>query len=518
MEGVRLDLIDNAGRTPQALLSTAGVQEGDGGGGCRSSKFPPKAEKALALIQELGHLPGPLRVYIAARDSLPPGACKTATEAQAGGGGNTDVVVKEFVDHAIELQSEGPVGSSERGCAARYVAMQQLPAGKLIMVERAAAVAANHDFLVETLLKTSPATFDDLCPRKPTQPALPLRPRVVAAPANTTSSAGGRSGSNGGGEGASEGRGGGVAGAIDAASAADTDAVDKDVLEPAPEPEPASTDFLTEKTCRNAFSLSSYEQVEDACKHIKPGTAKSAVAVEATEAAAHGQGGKAIFTKAAGFNHDCNPNCLFTVVGNYIFIRTTRKIKLGGECFISYTDITVPVQKRQASLQGRAFGFKCGCDRCSAEILSTKAVELSNATGDAHLSMAYSLIAAGNVAGAIDRLEAVRSECSADSPSSFGVRQSLILALQRLFSCYVELNRLADAYTIGAAVLSLFKPFRFNDHNYLDLLVKFNPEALLGNEGSRMMPNYLLELQELSGRLNGGGLSLLFEKHKDVFG
>ena len=36
--------------------------------------------------------------------------------------------------------------------------------------------------------------------------------------------------------------------------------------------------------------------------------------------------------------------------------------------------------------------------------------------------------------------------------------------------------------------------------------------------GTRMMQDYLFELQELSRRLNGGGLSLLFEKYKDDFG
>ena len=122
------------------------------------------------------------------------------------------------------------------------------------------------------------------------------------------------------------------------------------------------------------------------------------------------------------------------------------------------------------------------------------------------------------MAGAIDRLEAVRSACDSDSASSFGMRRTLIVALQRLFSCYVELGRHGDAYKVGAAVLSLFKPFKLNDHNYLDLLFKFNPEALLGEKGTRLMADYLYQLQELSGRLNGGGLSLLFEKHNCDFG
>ena len=64
-------------------------------------------------------------------------------------------------------------------------------------------------------------------------------------------------------------------------------------------------------------------------------------------------------------NHSCHPNARRTHVGDHAIVHASRDIKAGEEVTFPYFDVLTPVGKRQEA--ARAWGFKCGCDRCRFE-------------------------------------------------------------------------------------------------------------------------------------------------------
>ena len=228
------------------------------------------------------------------------GAVKNVSEDGCGAGGD---VLEDYTDPGIELEEHGVVGSDVVGCAARVVAKGVLTAGKLILLERAAGVAMGHEALVDTLLKIAPASFDELCPREFGGSGA----GAGGASAGASAGGGGGGGGDGGGGdggggdgGGGDGGGGASAGGTDASAdsasastagdgtASAVSSVASALSAVSSDAAKMSKGLLLEKTCRNAFSLTSYETTEEQFAATKPGTAKSAVAVEAIEADSRG--------------------------------------------------------------------------------------------------------------------------------------------------------------------------------------------------------------------------------------
>lgn len=81
--------------------------------------------------------------------------------------------------------------------------------------------------------------------------------------------------------------------------------------------------------------------------------------------------GVGLYLTAAYFNHSCVPNVCVTNSGNQLVFRTIRPIDTGEELVISYMDAAEQTDARQEKL-GRAYGFKCGCLRCTQTAHSTR--------------------------------------------------------------------------------------------------------------------------------------------------
>ncbi|KAL4998518.1 hypothetical protein BDV10DRAFT_70485 [Aspergillus recurvatus] len=81
------------------------------------------------------------------------------------------------------------------------------------------------------------------------------------------------------------------------------------------------------------------------------------------------QFGAAVYPRASIANHSCFPNIIHKPdkQGRMVFT-AGRDIAAGGECCISYFDMTqyVSLRERRGHLQG-LFRFKCGCPRCLEE-------------------------------------------------------------------------------------------------------------------------------------------------------
>ncbi|KAH9878933.1 hypothetical protein J1614_002368 [Plenodomus biglobosus] len=67
--------------------------------------------------------------------------------------------------------------------------------------------------------------------------------------------------------------------------------------------------------------------------------------------------------KLGHINHSCDPNAYIMMDGAEISIRTLRPIEKDEEIYISYTDTTIPFQRRQSELKARWF-FACKCAKC----------------------------------------------------------------------------------------------------------------------------------------------------------
>jgi len=76
--------------------------------------------------------------------------------------------------------------------------------------------------------------------------------------------------------------------------------------------------------------------------------------------------GRALFPKAAFFNHSCDPNLIPVQVGASMLLQCTRPINKGEELCISYLDTSLDVHERRETLLDEYF-FTCLCSRCELE-------------------------------------------------------------------------------------------------------------------------------------------------------
>ena len=76
-------------------------------------------------------------------------------------------------------------------------------------------------------------------------------------------------------------------------------------------------------------------------------------------------GRTALMHQASFFNHSCEPNCHWEVVGSTIFVRTLQPVAKGEPLLISYVNTIHPKEERQDKLS--LLGFDCACIRCERE-------------------------------------------------------------------------------------------------------------------------------------------------------
>jgi|AntRauTorckE5430_2_1112549.scaffolds.fasta_scaffold00198_5 tetratricopeptide (TPR) repeat protein len=77
--------------------------------------------------------------------------------------------------------------------------------------------------------------------------------------------------------------------------------------------------------------------------------------------------GSGVWLQESKFNHSCTPNCVWTQIGDHMFIRSTRAIKAGEELCISYTPVDTSYENCQrffANWVKPNVGFICACERC----------------------------------------------------------------------------------------------------------------------------------------------------------
>ncbi|EMC94418.1 hypothetical protein BAUCODRAFT_149577 [Baudoinia panamericana UAMH 10762] len=93
--------------------------------------------------------------------------------------------------------------------------------------------------------------------------------------------------------------------------------------------------------------------------------------------------GYAIYPDASYFNHSCSPNLLKRRMGRCWAFWTTREIKKGEQCCITYLggdEKELDVADRRARLK-RVWAFDCMCERCKLEVRE-ETVEHSHARAE----------------------------------------------------------------------------------------------------------------------------------------
>jgi tetratricopeptide (TPR) repeat protein len=80
------------------------------------------------------------------------------------------------------------------------------------------------------------------------------------------------------------------------------------------------------------------------------------------------EGSMGVWLRASYVNHSCLPNIKRAFIGDMMIVRAVRKIRIGDELLMSYTDPRDPfeLEKRRQYLQ-QVYGFECRCLLCVAE-------------------------------------------------------------------------------------------------------------------------------------------------------
>jgi tetratricopeptide (TPR) repeat protein len=78
--------------------------------------------------------------------------------------------------------------------------------------------------------------------------------------------------------------------------------------------------------------------------------------------------GSGLWIRPSLFNHSCFPNCRYSVIGDFMFVFTTRDVKGGDELCIPYTcpDHTFEERSKVFANWNNGEGFVCLCNRCVA--------------------------------------------------------------------------------------------------------------------------------------------------------
>lgn len=75
--------------------------------------------------------------------------------------------------------------------------------------------------------------------------------------------------------------------------------------------------------------------------------------------------GSGLWIQASLFNHSCCPNADYYMIGEQLFLRTSRAVAKGEEICVSYVSPDLLFAERQEKLSTRHGGFVCNCSRCS---------------------------------------------------------------------------------------------------------------------------------------------------------
>jgi hypothetical protein len=75
--------------------------------------------------------------------------------------------------------------------------------------------------------------------------------------------------------------------------------------------------------------------------------------------------GKGLYILPSFLNHSCEPNCAYVHDGLKMSIRSIRDIEPGTQLYITYTELTDPLEKRRESLKD-GYHFTCKCQRCTS--------------------------------------------------------------------------------------------------------------------------------------------------------
>eukprot|EP00026_Physarum_polycephalum_P007780 Phypoly_transcript_07846.p1 GENE.Phypoly_transcript_07846~~Phypoly_transcript_07846.p1 ORF type:complete len:479 (+),score=56.38 Phypoly_transcript_07846:141-1577(+) len=87
--------------------------------------------------------------------------------------------------------------------------------------------------------------------------------------------------------------------------------------------------------------------------------------------------GVGLYPLAALINHSCSPNSVAVFEGPRVYIRAIQNIKAGEEITVSYIEVGMTKQQRQATL-AKHFYFVCECERCQNEANETNAYKCTN--------------------------------------------------------------------------------------------------------------------------------------------
>jgi tetratricopeptide (TPR) repeat protein len=85
-----------------------------------------------------------------------------------------------------------------------------------------------------------------------------------------------------------------------------------------------------------------------------------------------------LWLRESYFSHSCIPNCMWTVIGDHIFIYTTKPILEGEELCVSYAATDLPFKQKQeqfGSWISPDCGFTCNCNWCATMRLDNDMIE-----------------------------------------------------------------------------------------------------------------------------------------------
>jgi hypothetical protein len=71
-----------------------------------------------------------------------------------------------------------------------------------------------------------------------------------------------------------------------------------------------------------------------------------------------------LWCRTSRFNHSCQPNCHWNVIGDVMIVRLSRDVAAGEELTVSYHPVVDTYERTRAKLS--SFGFECSCARCSS--------------------------------------------------------------------------------------------------------------------------------------------------------
>ena len=131
----------------------------------------------------------------------------------------------------------------------------------------------------------------------------------------------------------------------------------------------------------------------------------------------------AIFILPSLFNHSCCANATYSTIGDFIIVRTIRRVSQGDELTVPYLDAKKHYYHRKKTLAqwiGTGDGFTCDCERCVpiAAIGETLSQRIARADTEAFLRDAYDKIASLVVDGTMSKDTAIKRVISSDKFSA----------------------------------------------------------------------------------------------------